>query len=174
MACEHCGCGDSTHLWSCVTLTKMSPPSINKTINAFKGSYRFLSNFAPCAVYMENVAYPSVEHAYQAAKTNDPALRIPFESGTAAEAKKRGSKLVLRPDWEVIKLAVMEMLLNQKFLQGTEYRAKLDATKGMELIEGNWWHDNFWGECYCGEKEACKNGGKNHLGKLLMKIRDET
>jgi len=152
----------------------MNPPSVNKTINAFKGSYRFLSNFVPCSVYLEGVAYPSVEHAYQAAKATDPALRVPFESGTAPEAKKRGSKLNIRPDWENIKLAVMESLLNQKFLQGTSYRAMLDATKGSELIEGNWWHDNFWGECYCGEKEACKNGGKNHLGKLLMKIRDET
>jgi ribA/ribD-fused uncharacterized protein len=152
----------------------MDPPSINKTINAFKGSYRFLSNFVPCTVYLENVAYPSVEHAYQAAKTTDLALRVAFESGTATEAKKRGSKLAIRSDWENIKISVMESLLRQKFLHGTNYRLMLDSTKGIELIEGNWWHDNFWGECYCGEKEACKNGGKNHLGKLLMQIRDET
>lgn len=30
-----------------------------------------------------------------------------------------------------------------------------------------------WGECCCNKRDACKRGGKNNLGKLLMKIRDE-
>lgn len=138
-------------------------------INAFKGNYRFLSNFAPCDVYLDGKQYPSVEHAYQAAKTMDPTLRVPFESGTAAEAKKRGKKLVKRPDWENVKLEVMEKLLVQKFLEGTQYRAKLDATKGYELIEGNWWHDNVYGSCTCAN---CGDKGRNELGKMLMRIRD--
>lgn len=118
----------------------------------------------PCSVYLEGVAYPSVEHAYQAAKATDPALRVPFESGTAPEAKKRGSKLNIRPDWENIKLAVMESLLNQKFLQGTSYRAMLDATKGSELIEGNWWHDNFWGGATVGRKKPARTAERTTWG----------
>ena len=34
-----------------------------------------------------------------------------------------------------------------------------------ELIEGNWWGDTYWG--------VCNGVGENHLGKLLMKIREE-
>jgi predicted NAD-dependent protein-ADP-ribosyltransferase YbiA (DUF1768 family) len=34
----------------------------------------------------------------------------------------------------------------------------------VELIEGNWWGDTYWG--------VCNGVGENHLGKLLMKIRD--
>lgn len=34
-----------------------------------------------------------------------------------------------------------------------------------ELIEGNYWHDTYWG--------VCEGVGENHLGKLLMEIRNE-
>lgn len=49
-------------------------------------------------------------------------------------------------------------------------KKKLLETGDAELIEGNYWHDNTWGQCYC---PRCKNKiGENHLGKLLMKIRE--
>lgn len=169
VSCPSCGCGELKHLWNCATLSKLDLENTSMSVISFKGPFRWLSNFAPCTVYLESIAYPSVEHAYQAAKTVFPALRVPFESGTSADAKRMGSKLAVRPDWEQIKLAVMEALLNQKFLEGTDYRKQLDATKGMELIEGNWWHDNVYGSCMC---EKCGDTGRNELGKMLMRIRD--
>ena len=45
------------------------------------------------------------------------------------------------------------------------------ATGGEELIEGNWWHDNFFGVCTCG---PCDGKGKNNLGKILMRVREES
>jgi predicted NAD-dependent protein-ADP-ribosyltransferase YbiA (DUF1768 family) len=60
--------------------------------------------------------------------------------------------------------------LRLKF-QDPKLRAMLLATGNEELIEGNTWHDNTWGDCSC---DACKDiEGKNMLGKLLMKVRDE-
>ena len=38
-----------------------------------------------------------------------------------------------------------------------------------ELIEKNYWHDNFWGVCTCGK---CSTG-KNHLGTILIQVREE-
>jgi len=38
-------------------------------ISEFKGDYRFLSNFYAASVYLDGILYPSVEHAFQAAKT---------------------------------------------------------------------------------------------------------
>ena len=50
-------------------------------------------------------------------------------------------------------------------------REKLLATDNEELVEGNTWHDNTWGECSC---ERCKDiKGQNRLGKMLMQIREE-
>ena len=40
-----------------------------QVIDSFQGEYRFLSNFWPCVVEYEGTEYPSVENAYQAAKT---------------------------------------------------------------------------------------------------------
>jgi len=45
------------------------------------------------------------------------------------------------------------------------------ATLDAELIEGNAWHDNFWGDCFC---EKCRDiEGLNVLGNILMRIREE-
>lgn len=130
-------------------------------IKEFQGEYRWLSNFWPCIIY----AYPSVEHAYQAMKTLDQKQREQIRlAPTAAAAKKLGRSVTVRTDWNDIKLRVMEVCLRCKF-KHQDLRAKLIATKGLELIEGNWWNDTYWG--------VCKGKGENHLGKLLMKIRSE-
>lgn len=141
---------------------------MTKSINSFTGDNKFLSNFYPCKVELDDVEYPSVEHAYQAAKTLDTAERKQFHKSplpTAAQAKKLGRKLSMRPDWEGVKLGVMEKLLVQKFAH-PELLELLKETGDAELVEGNYWGDDFWGV----DK---KKGGKNHLGKLLMKIRDK-
>jgi N-glycosidase YbiA len=123
------------------------------------------------AIRFGGVVYPHVEHAYQAAKTLDRDVRLEFASPTLEswEAKKMGSELELRPDWEDIKLTVMEILVRQKFLN-PEYLERLLLTKGY-LEEGNYWHDQFWGNCTC--KKHIAEPGQNHLGKILMQVRHE-
>ena len=134
-------------------------------ISEFQGEYRFLSNFWPAIVTLDNVRYPSVEHAYMAAKTTDQKTRMKIrEQPTAAMAKKLGRSIQLRPDWEQIKLGVMESLVRQKF-QEIDLKTRLLATNNQEIIEGNTWNDTFWG--------VCRGKGSNHLGKILMKVRDE-
>lgn len=61
----------------------------------------------------------------------------------------------------------MEKILKAKF--GGNLKNKLKTTGNTTIIEGNYWHDNFWGSCHC---LKCKGKGQNHLGNLLMKIRD--
>lgn len=64
----------------------------------------------------------------------------------------------------------MRQLLELKFNQ-PEFREKLLLTQDEDLIEGNWWHDNIWGDCSC---PKCKDiPGKNRLGILLMEIRSQ-
>ena len=64
---------------------------------------------------------------------------------------------------EDIKIPLMRSLLREKFVQEPE-RSILLATGDEELIEGNWWHDTFWGQCPLGT-------GENWLGRLLMEVR---
>ncbi len=138
-------------------------------IDSFQGDNRFLSNFWPVPIVFEGVMYNSVEHAYVAAKSLDPEFRQRIAASVKpGEAKRLGRGVSLRPDWEDVKLVLMEGFLRQKFaepnLTETAYLAeKLLATGEQELVEGNHWGDTFWG--------VCKGVGDNNLGKLLMKIR---
>ncbi|MEO6612807.1 MAG: NADAR family protein [Chitinophagaceae bacterium] len=140
-----------------------------KTINEFQGEYRFLSNFWPCYLVYNNLLYPSVEHAYQAAKVESPGVKSQIKDcPTPAEAKDYFETHAIKPgqDWTIEKkLVVMEQLLVIKF-GGTEpllTRALL-ATGDATLIEGNNWNDTFWG--------VCNNTGENNLGRLLMEVRE--
>jgi ribA/ribD-fused uncharacterized protein len=127
--------------------------------------FRFLSNFWPVQVDFEGILYPSVEHAYQAAKTLDPGEREHVRGAPSpGSAKQRGRKVTIRPDWDdKRRLSVMQGLLAQKFL--TEpMRTWLLLTGDVQIAEGNTWGDTFWG--------VLPNGtGNNHLGKMLMRIR---
>jgi ribA/ribD-fused uncharacterized protein len=141
-----------------------------KIINKFTGEYDFLSNFFYAVVYLDDMACPTNEHAYQAAKTLDPILRKRvIDSKSPAIAKKLGGKFLTRSDWREINLPLMENLVIQKFSY-PELKEKLLATDDAILIEGNTWHDNFWGDCVCDECIHIK--GKNHLGLIEMKVRD--
>lgn len=136
-------------------------------INQFVKAYKFLSNFYSLPIEIDGKSYPTVEHYYQAMKAIDSGqqewIRI---AKTPGLAKSLGKCCNLREDWEEIKFEVMERGLRAKFEDITLLQC-LVLTDDEELIEGNNWGDTIWGV-------DLKTGrGENHLGKLLMKIRDE-
>ena len=134
-------------------------------INEFKGEFRFLSNFWPCKVCLDNVEYPSVECAYQAAKSLDPNVRKFFLNASSAQAKQLGKMIAIRKDWNEVKVPIMYNLVWQKFSNDETLRQKLLQTGSAELIEGNTWGDTFWGV------DMRSGNGKNILGKILMETR---
>jgi N-glycosidase YbiA len=135
-------------------------------IDTFRGEYFFLSNFCPViwvCLDGDERGYPSVEHAYQAAKCRRRSDRdFILEASSPGEAKRRARQVEIVRDWDNIKLSVMEKLLRQKFAK-EPFRSQLLSTGDQELIEGNTWGDTFWG--------VCRGQGQNHLGRLLMEIR---
>ena len=134
-------------------------------INKFVGENKFLSNMYPCIIEVEGQKYPSAEHAFQAMKSLDSNDRLAMSvCRSPEEAKQAGKLLNLRSDWEQVKVNLMYEILKKKF-SNPELAEKLRSTKGEELIEGNTWGDKFWG--------VYKGQGENHLGKLLMKVREE-
>jgi len=145
-----------------------------EVIDNFRGEFAFLSNF-----FVEKDGH-TVEHKFQACKTEDQEWQVKiWRANSPAEAKKLGRKAPLRKNWDQIKVFVMGDFLKQKF-SDPDLKAKLLATGDALLVEGNSWHDQFWGDCYCntnpgrfGSRETCKQEGQNVLGRLLMKIRNE-
>jgi ribA/ribD-fused uncharacterized protein len=114
------------------------------TIDRFTGDYDFLSNFHASPIEVDAILYPTVEHAFQAAKTEDPEeKRAVAEAATPASAKRKGRKVQLRPDWEQVKVGIMEELVRLKFTTYADLREQLLATGDAELVEGNDWNDRF-------------------------------
>lgn len=135
----------------------------------FRGEYAFLSNMYPCDIWYGGVTYPSVENYFQARKTHDDEARQKIIEATPQEAKKLGRKVKLIPYWDEIKVGAMEQAISAKFNQHKDLREKLIATGNQTLLEGNYWHDNFWGSCLCNEHQLTQ--GVNALGIILMRCR---
>lgn len=131
--------------------------------------YGFLSNFYPSFFIDEeyDCSWETNEHYYQANKAKD--LRMgewirkcpkPFHAMKAGRAlrKERGE---FKEDWDTLRLEVMKRGLRYKFGQNPHLAKKLLETGDAFLGEDSP-TDMFWGV-----------RGENHLGRLLMEVREE-
>lgn len=134
-------------------------------IDSFRNNYYFLSNFFNAPVTYEGITYQNNEAAFQAAKVLDKNIRREFATLNPSEAKRKGRRVQLRPDWEGVKNQVMYEVCFAKFTQNPDLKTKLLETRNEELVEGNTWGDRIWG--------AVNGIGENRLGKILMKIRED-
>lgn len=139
-------------------------------IKEFQGGYRWLSNFwyLESPFVYQGLHFITNEHFYMAMKIKDLNTRKQVSHYPLKGLKAFCKTLPLREDWDEIKLSVMLYGLRYKFSKSNPtLRQKLINTEDLYLQEGNYWGDKFWGVCL-------KTGeGENHLGKLIMQVRDE-
>ncbi len=140
---------------------------VNPEINFFREEYAFLSNFFSTEVRYGGLTYQNAEAAFQAQKCMSEEEKLPFTDMNPGRAKSLGRRVSLRPDWEEVKVGLMEEIVRAKFTQNPQLADQLLATGNKKLIEGNTWNDIFWGV------DLRTGKGQNHLGILLMKIREE-
>lgn len=130
----------------------------------FRDQFAFLSNFAYSPLEYKGFSFATAEHAYQASKAvyeeDFHAIRT---AETPGKAKRMGRKIVVRDDWNHVKLKVMREILEIKF-SIPKFEKMLLEIEGP-IVEENNWKDTFWG--------VCEGEGQNHLGKILMRIREE-
>lgn len=143
-------------------------------ITQFTNEYDYLSNFYPLPIRIKwnGVLWDTVEHVFQAEKCLDSQAQKEIRaSKTPGDAKRLGRTVKLRDDWEQIKISVMTEFVWLKFEENPLLTNKLVDTGNAYIVEGNRWHDNFWGECYC---DQCAHiPGTNYLGQILMEVRKE-
>ena len=142
-------------------------------IDTFRGEYAFLSNFYSAPVEFNGRLWASVEHAFQAAKVDDETAEQIYLSSNPTVAKRLGRTGIMRPDWDAIKDDVMLACLRSKFQRNPTLHSRLMSTGNEELIEGNYWHDNYWGVCSCAKCKEKGLTGLNKLGTMLMQVRKE-
>jgi len=137
-------------------------------IKKFRGDYKWLSNMTPCKLTYNGIEYPSSEHAYMSAKSDDMTWKslCADKQKSGFYIKRESQKIALIDDWDNIKFSVMEEILRIKF-ESEPFKRLLQNTGNVEIQEGNTWNDLFWGV----DLETGK--GKNNLGKIIMKIRNE-
>lgn len=141
----------------------------DQEIKGFFGPFRFLSNFYPCqnGVFFEGLWFPTSEQAYQASKIESQ-FRSNFVNISAGQSKHKWKEYPLiytEEEWNAIKADVMSNIVFDKFFRNGDLRKQLLDTHGKYLEETNNWGDNFFGT-------IAYFGGKNHLGRILMKVRD--
>lgn len=155
----------------------MEPPPLHP-IYAFAGEFAFLSNFFhhPFAVpepLQREIrhaapAVPTAEHLFQALKIGpNGSLKDIFRilsADSPAKAKRLGREVLLRPGWKEERLHWMALVQRAKYTD-PKLRELLLSTGERDLQEGNNWGDDYWG--------LVKGKGQNHLGKILMQLREE-
>ena len=133
--------------------------------------YGCFSNFSLHSIEMQNTFWPTVEHYYQAQKfvgsPSEEIIPVIHQASTPEEAAALGrcSTRQIRSDWEAVKTQIMREAVLEKFSTHSGIKEVLLSTGDKLLVEDSP-NDYFWG---CGENKT----GQNHLGKILMSVREE-
>ena len=155
---------------------------MKNAIMRFVGDYEFMSSFfiLENPVRFADMNYWAVENGYVAGKTTNPSIRYRISQMNPWQAKGFGKKILEKnisanPEWnDDFRVGLMEELVFQKFSKNPELKEKLIETGDRKSVEGNTWHDNFFGICFCGKCPEEKQRPKeqhNHLGIILMNVR---
>jgi N-glycosidase YbiA len=133
--------------------------------------FGWLSNLSPHPLIgPDGRQWPSGENLYQSEKYLQDSYKEKIRQAKPREACLLGRNpppgITLRPDWNnETKLKTMETCLRLKFSQHTDLKKMLVNTGDAKLIEHTS-KDAFFGDGGDGT-------GANHLGELLMILRDE-
>ena len=146
---------------------ELNPDDFPDVISSFKGEYDFLNNRYGCSFVWQGIRYNNVESAFHASKYTDESERKILSRMSADKAVKKSMDFTPSEEWEDSKLNIMESIIMAKFDQNPSLKKRLIATDGRILINGNNKHETYWGVDLYSWK------GENHLGKILMTIRDK-
>jgi ribA/ribD-fused uncharacterized protein len=141
-----------------------------KIVGFFSREFFAFSNFSSFQVQWRGKLWQTSEHAYQASQFFETAPELVekiFKVGSAYEALMIGVNNAdkRQVDWNEIKVSVMEDIVRHKLNQNPYILRKLMET-GDRLIVEDSPIDNFWGW-------GPNRDGRNELGKIWMKLRDE-
>ena len=148
-------------------LSRLDPADCLPEIWRFDGEYAFLGNRFPSPITMDGLKFANADAAFWAASCADERGRQAVAGARIKNVREVARRQARRLDWENVRLSVMEDVVRAKFRQNEELARKLDATGNARLVWTNSIPDTYWGE----DRYAC--AGENHLGEILMKVRDE-
>lgn len=139
-------------------------------VGCYEREFFVFSNFSSFQVEWRGRLWATSEHAYQAAHffETDPELVEDIYNARSAHyayrlAKANGHKA--RTDWEDVKIDFMYDICWHKLQQHPYVYEKLLLTEDVMIVEDSP-KDSFWGW-------GADRKGRNELGKVWMRLRDE-
>jgi predicted NAD-dependent protein-ADP-ribosyltransferase YbiA (DUF1768 family) len=152
----------------------------------FVHNHQWLHNNAHTPLRWQGLTFPSVLHAFQAARTSNVGIKKEISTThTSASLSSIMPKIIQYTGFDGHQ--TMEVLLRIKFgltIQDLNPRTQMYLAKqliqtGLEALEyGNHTCDTFWGVCHCArhkinsDLEPVDGTGQNVLGNMLMEVRD--
>lgn len=136
-----------------------------------KPYYEFTNFQEGYPIFLDGKNWPTTEHYYQAQKFSDTNIQEQIRNAkTAREVFDIGNnpayKQFKRSNWNQISLKTMENAVRAKFNQHNKLKNILISTNDKILVENAGKNDTFYGA-------GADGYGENHLGRILMKIREE-
>ena len=131
-------------------------------------AYGGFSNFALYPIKLKKKIWKTTEHYFQAQKYAGTDYENQIRKATSpmrAAQMGRNRKIKIRKNWDNIRDNIMYEVLKAKFTQHDDLKMLLLETENKILVEHTE-NDSYWGD-------GGDGSGKNRLGKLLMKLREE-
>lgn len=140
----------------------------NEPVLFYGGQWGCFSNMSSYAIEIDGKVFMTSEHAYQYEKFSDETIKekiLNARSGYDAKMIALENKSLVIPNWNEKSLETMENILRKKLNQHNHIKDKLLETGNRDIIEASP-TDAFWGW-------GPDKNGKNHHGKIWMKLRSE-
>ncbi len=142
----------------------------DEVVYFYTPSFDALNNFSAHRIEIWNKRFPTAEHTFQWKKFSEVSSAIAkliLQAGCPEEAQNiaHEHKSAQPKDWQEKKVAVMEEILQAKFIQHETVRDALKKS-GSRIIYENSPIDSFWGV-------GPDGNGTNMVGVLWMKIRTD-
>lgn len=138
-------------------LSEFKPEDFPETINSFLVRSEFMSNSFIRPFEWRGIIFNSVDEAYHWANKSKEVYNL-----AASKSTQMCFDLIVEA-----RLEIMESIVTTKFEQHPDLMEKLLETSNRLLINSHGKKEFFWGI------NKYKWIGENHLGKILMKIREK-
>lgn len=150
--------------------SRVNRPDENDPVFFYPKEFYPFDNFSAFQVEWRDVLWPTVEHAYQAAKfmgVSSDVVELIKNARSPHDAQKIANEYKVQrvTDWNEIKVGIMKEINRCKIDQHPYVLKKLLESGNRIIIEDSW-RDSEWG---WGENR----NGENLLGKLWMELREE-
>lgn len=130
-------------------------------------------NFAHTPIQYEDVTYKSAEQLFQMMKFTDEDVRnAVYAANNPKYTAKHYEKSHRRDDWGMMIVDAMKQCLQLKYEQSEAFRAALERTKDMYIVEDQSTFRKKYADTWGVKRQGDFYVGPNLLGRLLMELRD--